>query len=442
MRRANALRMGVAVLGSLVLFSEVSAAVVATGQQVRAFLGGASGKLVYTKLDCNDQSCNKQGRSLWYVDLSEATLTERQILSTASDDGEPRNTVVSPDGQWISFNVYNIDNSWAGTWLYVARLQASASKTSLSQGAIPHWWKKPGTNELYLIYNDADLEGSNGWMMSFPWNRVPTKMIQVNPSTGATIGSATTLLNTLANGGRSANGEWLFAAGGAPGTFKVNATVTSNATALETVSLSLDAGTGDWDTLDGCNPSMSPHAAEADIRVMYVCRDNDNNHRAVWTCGVRGDDRKRIMWNDTENPYVDEPEWSNVPQYAAAKASEENITAPFDIYLFKVDGSGLLKVLEGNYSFPYLWVDPTTIGVRGSRATVEGAGVAGVRVNGSMLSVPSGWVRISDMQGRTVAQWQTQTAQAAAVPQLGVGAYVITSTALDGAVTRTSYVVR
>jgi hypothetical protein len=149
--------LGVAAGCMAIAAAAATAGPVATGSQVREFLG-ASGTLVYTKLDCNDNSCNKAGRSLWYVDFSEETLVERQVVDYHTANTEPRNEIISPDGQWVTYNTRQ-----SGNTLYACRLQEnSPTPISLGTGALPVWWTKPGTSELYIIYVDRDLE-NGGW---------------------------------------------------------------------------------------------------------------------------------------------------------------------------------------------------------------------------------------------------------------------------------------
>lgn len=388
---------------SLTLTSRTGATPVATGAEARAFLSGASGRLVYTKLDCDDNSCNKQGRSLWYVDFDDNTLVERKIVDFYSKNTEPRNSIISADGRWVVYNTREWNNP-----LYASRLQENApSPTKLADGALPVWWTKPGTSELYVIYVDNDLE-DGGWVGGynggFPNGQTgATRALRLDPSSMTPIGSPQRLMSYQANGGRSASGAWMFTAGGCPGTFRIDPTGVRDVTIHEEISLSINAW-DDTDSLDGCNPSMSPHEDDNVLRVMYVLRNNDMNHRGYWLCDVRGNSRQAIIWNSTENPYVDEPQWSNHPDYAAAKASERLITAPFDIYIYRVWDGSMLKILEGNYSFPYLWVDPSTIDVRTPAPAVPTtASWQLARTPGGLHSSGiTGELSLLDSRGRTV----------------------------------------
>ncbi|MBD3239642.1 MAG: hypothetical protein GF331_03585, partial [Chitinivibrionales bacterium] len=168
MRIRQTIKRGALTGGILAAFvTSAVAGPVVSGSEVRAFLGGVTGKLVYTHLDSDD--IDKCGKSIRYLDFSEETLTEHEVMNTRSepDETEPRNALISPDGEWIAYNTLSRSNCWSEIWqsphLLVCRLQANASNhVYLGNGALPHWWRKPGTDEMYIIYNTKDLE-DGGW---------------------------------------------------------------------------------------------------------------------------------------------------------------------------------------------------------------------------------------------------------------------------------------
>jgi hypothetical protein len=256
------------------------------------------------------------------------------------------------------------------------------------------------------------------------------------------IGSAQRIMTYQANGGRSASGAWMFTAGGCPGTFRIDPLGTSDVTVYEEVSLSVYAWADD-DTLDGCNPSMSPHESDGAVRVMYVAGYGSWNHHAYWLCGVRGDDRRRIVWDDSENPYIDEPQWSNHPDYAAAKASSRFIEAPYDAYIFNVWTGSRLKILEGNYSFPYLWIDPATIGTRGQAPRVPVTPAWHLAMRGGVLhsSGVAGVARVLDARGRAVVT-TALTGDDRLAANLAAGVYTVVCRADDGRVLTRTLAVR
>jgi hypothetical protein len=149
---------------------------------------------------------------------------------------------------------------------------------------------------------------------------------------------------------------------------------------------------------------------------MYILRNSGMDHRGYWLCGVEGQPRLKIVWSDAENPYIDETQWSNHQDFAAAKASLRLTTAPFDIYVYRVWDGTHLKVLEGNYSFPYLWVDEASIGVKAPQRSSRPS--AGWRVAvGSQGAHP-----VVDMRGRVVRS------------RPGAGVYLALQRAVDGPV--------
>ncbi|MBD3243432.1 MAG: hypothetical protein GF331_22775 [Chitinivibrionales bacterium] len=433
MRRCSVVAACTAGILTILFAPYTGATPVTTGSEARTFLGGASGKLVYTKLDCNDNSCNKQGRTLWYVDFDDETLVEREIVDYYSEGTEPRNSIISPDGNWVVYNTREWNNP-----LYACRLQENApSPSKLADGALPVWWRKPGTDELYVIYVDNDLE-DGGWMGGynggFPNTQTgATRALQINPTTMAPIGNPQRIMSYQANGGRSVSGAWMFTAGGCPGTFRIEPTGVSNVTIYEEISLSVHEWSDD-DTLDGCNPSMSPHGLDSDVRVMYVMRHDDKNHRGYWLCDVRGNNRQGVIWNSGENPYIDEPQWSNHPDYAAAKASERLITAPYDVYICRVWDGSMLKVLEGNYSFPYLWIDPTTIDVKAPkpRAPTTSTWRLALSPTGLRSSGISGVMHLLDSRGRTVVSGVPLSGADTVPLRLAPGVYTVRCRLPDG----------
>jgi len=239
----------------------------------------------------------------------------------------------------------------------------------------------------------------------------------------AIIGSAQQLIAYQANGGRSANGAWMFTAGGCPGTFHIDSLAVANATVISTVSRGVTTGDA-ADTLDGCNPSMSPHMATSDVRVMYILRNASMDHRGYWVCGVEGQPRLKVLWSDAENPYIDETQWSNHQDFAAAKGSLRLTTGPFDIYVYRVWDGTHLKILEGNYSFPYLWVDEATIGVKAPQRRTRPS--AGWRV----AAGGDGTQPVVDMRGRLVRS------------RPGAGVYAVTADAGDRRATARTTAVR
>jgi hypothetical protein len=184
-------------------------AIVTSAADARSFLANKAAKLVYTRWELNEwgDAGWKTGRSLWYIDLSEEVLREREIVRFA--DVEPRNAIVSPDGQWVTFNTF-LDDDFTNAESYICRLQQNAQSTliKIGVGGQPHWWTKPGTTEEYLIYSSGDLE--NTWNKY--WQEKGETFIQrIDSQTKQPLGSAQQLLPYYANSGRSKAGRVIVA---------------------------------------------------------------------------------------------------------------------------------------------------------------------------------------------------------------------------------------
>lgn len=392
------------------------AEVVVSGSQVRAFLGNKTGKLVYTHLD-NDWD-DKTGRSLYYLDFSEETLVEHLVIDAHTEDKEPRNAVISRDGQWVAFNLLNTVDRSEGSSLYVVRLLADQSlPSSLGRGALPHWWTMPGTDDVYLVYNGRDLDeeawvGCWGFELCYPPRITPTYCLQLNTGNMSAAGSPTELTNYQMNGGRSRNGEWLFAAGGLPMSVRVGPSVVEDANILEEVNLSEDADKDD-DPLDGCNPSMSSHWASADVRLLYL----DKPHTGYHICDVWGNNREHHDWGLSDNRYIDEPEMSTDNGFFTCKASRNKMEPPYDIYIVRLSDHQKLKVIEGNNSFPQLWVEGSNAVEPGRAGQSRPPGASHLSSAGTLVwrvnpgSVPRSGVL--DLTGRVVRQGD-----------IGAGAYL------------------
>jgi len=383
-------------------------AIIVTSNTVREFLDGRTGKLIYTKFEGDDGF--KNGRSLWYIDFSAATLVEKQVIYTSNT--EPRNPIISSDGEWVVYNTLTQgggrgDNGECKS--YVCRLQENATATFIANGAQPHWWVKPGTTEEYVIYTSGDLE--QDWQMRWPPNEGGTSTSMIRLVNKQPSGSGSVLCYYYLNAGRTKNGEYMFTSGRATGIFRFNATVTQNATPLSMQ---------EWDNA-GCNPSTSPHQETADLRFMQNCETHD--HFAIRS--VDGTITMDHYKTDDGNKYWDTPEWSTHTDYATVVGSAVEISPPFDVYLFNTVTGAELRVIDGNCYWPHLWVGPDVnaveqprsgrvrdvngIGMRGAQAAVyydiTGREIAGKRIRGAanaLYMVGAGNATGSNINGRAV----------------------------------------
>ena len=219
---------------SVLLLSIVSwifAAPVVNGSKVRQFLGGVTGKLVYTVFE--GENGFKNGRALYYVDFKDEILIERKIIQ--ENDAEPRNAIISNDGIWVTYNT--MDGARQSQSFICKVMENAPEKITIGNGAHPHWWVKPGTFEEYIITNTGDLE--TFWQLNFPsapqagvggGETYCQRIIDKRPS-----GNRTTLLPYFANAGRSRDGAWMFTSGRATGMYHIDSLATNNATIKEEI---------------------------------------------------------------------------------------------------------------------------------------------------------------------------------------------------------------
>jgi len=94
----------------------------------------------------------------------------------------------------------------------------------------------------------------------------------------------------------------------------------------------------------GCNPSMSPHEAEEDIRVMHL-----GSHDKFLIRKLDGSVEKYIYVSikSDENNQWQYPEWSNHPDYCAVVCSPSYETPPFDVYIVRISTGTALKIIDG-----------------------------------------------------------------------------------------------
>jgi hypothetical protein len=369
-----------------------------TASQLRGFLGGRTGKLAYGKFD-NPDDHRRDCRTLCYIDFSEEGLPEHTVATHYDENADVRNPSISPDGQWVAYNTLAIvGTGWDTKKIYICKLQDSAGKIYICDGAGPRFWTKPGTDELYLIFTDRGFE--EGFQFWFPSASVngsfggSTYIVRLD-KTMHPVGTPTVLVAYNCNGGRSKNGKWLFMSERATGTYEID----GNATATTSVIRMHQFGPADENDpayMWGCNPSISPHMDDAAIRTLHL----DLTHEGYWVTSVTG---TTIHYDKPDNgePLMDLPEWSNHPDfitYVGHVGTDLN-AHPWNIYVARYPSGTELKVLQGNYYHQHLWVNTDAAGVGTQRRNkVQGTVVSG-KSGGSMRN-DTRTIRYFDLNGK------------------------------------------
>ena len=332
----------------------VRAAVDVTGAEVRAFLGGRTGKIAYIK---------NQLKQIYFLDLSDSLLTERKV----SDDAYCESPMISPDGTRIVYE------SQAG--IYVRFLQENSSQRfpiysgipTNGQSLEPHWWINSKTNEEYILFctgNVADL--------TWPPKSGKTYMQKIvgNKPSGPLL----TLLPFMMASGRSKNGVWGGTSHHSTGMYKLYADSVQDAF----FSATNWQDSGGW---GACNGSISPSDDPArQNRLMHLNSylapaggEIFENHKAIVIRSYADKDINSPIWymgipgihcnNDgSGNLFWDHSEWSTNEDFFTAVGSKEvENWAEADVYIGRINWTGenrILRILNGgglNYH-PHLWV--------------------------------------------------------------------------------------
>jgi hypothetical protein len=350
------------------------AAPAATGPEVRAFLGGRTGKIVYLR---------NQLRQLHFIDLSDSVLTERRI----AEDSYCLSPMIHPDGSRIVYE--------SGFAVYIRHLEENSQERILvHQGTPrnglsfePRWWIHPKTGDEYVIYSDGDIADEE-----WPPKSGQTWIQRIDKGTGLPAGGRTTLLPFMMSGGRSKDGAWGAVSHHSTGMYRFYPPDKVD-NALFDMKNWLDSG-----ALLACNASISPSAVPArQNRMMHLTSGLAaaggqwfDNHEAIiirswddpdadhplWHMGIPG-----VRSNDdgSGNLFWDHPEWSTHEDYFTAVGSKVvSGWSEADLYVGRISYEGenkILRVLEGGgiNHYPHLWVK-------------EGEAPARIRLLGGSLS--------------------------------------------------------
>jgi len=157
------------------------------------------------------------------------------------------------------------------------------------------------------------------------------------------------------------------------------------------------------------------------------------SHKMFYIAKVRGEIARTITKDSSDgNIYFDTPEWSTHPDYAAVVASPKLVEPPFDVYLYRIHDDSLMKVLDGNYYWPHLWVEGgDKIPVARKQSAVIKTQVSlyptGNILHISGISGTKAVLSVNDLKGSTICSYTitNNTRQIALKVQQGVYTAVI-----------------
>ncbi|MBW1809883.1 MAG: hypothetical protein JRJ87_16930 [Deltaproteobacteria bacterium] len=352
-----------ALLTVLFIFAQFSPSwaatnVTATAQEVSDFLGGRSGRLVYIDKNENDK--------VYWIDLSDMSVSE---LSGDVAVSEP---LISPDGTRVVYGVNNIISKWPGESSNnegdsFVRLFSGGSRTHVAGSAVagkqafsPHWWIDPANGDEYIVYMDyyeKDTQASSG--------RATWKQLIVD---NQPVGNPIKILEHAFDGGLSKDG-----------------TRVSEAYHYLHMAHTSDLGGGNGSTIssrmDGgnqcCNASMSP---DNNYYVMHLRIDHEG-------CNVRDENDNLVttIYKPSGAAEMQNPEYSTHSNYSTFTAE---FGSNYYIYIANVVSGASLKIAEGNFAVPHLWIASETPVMSLSPASLTFNAIAGgVNPAGQMISI-------------------------------------------------------
>lgn len=176
---------------------------------VASFFGTSKVKLVYSQTEGSVQT-------LYYIDFNKDTIVPVRILRSREQFNE--SALISPDGDWIVFNGFNISTNYNS---YIQKLSPQSTPILLKEGASdPHWWLDPASNQYYIIY--SKINGDNRVYSDLSQPRYLTtgesgqtylQKINLSPHLPAALSIETGIPNLLVNlplkGGLSPDGHIL-----------------------------------------------------------------------------------------------------------------------------------------------------------------------------------------------------------------------------------------
>lgn len=380
-----------------------AAAPPATGEQVRAFLGGRAGKLVYLK------GFDSQ---IYFVDFADSSLREKRL----TNDAYCLSPMISPDGTRI---VYEQGSAiWIRDLVENSPTRSQVFVRSIVPGQTmePHWWIDPKTKDEYIQYTTGMID-DHEWPPK-SGNTYLQKVVANKPS-----GSPQLLIPYMMSAGRSKNGTWGATSHHSTGMYKLWPEKIAGAFFSST-------NWTDFGAVLACNASISPSADPARQNRMLHLHSGGNpmggklydNHKAVvmrsyadadadhplWWMGELGD---RVENDGSGDKFWDSPEWSNDENYFTATGSRDiEVTDTANIYIVRINMAGESKVIRavsgpGRNHYAHMWIK-------------EGVSPAKIRLDSASLGFAAYKKDTVDPKPRTVT---ATNAGDGTLPPLAIG---------------------
>ncbi len=358
---------------------------VVTGPEVRAFLGGRTGKLVYLK---------NYSYRMYYLDFDDSVLQERPLLPYLA-----ANPMISWDGSRVLYERYSA--------VYIQDLTDSNTMEHLvyaGPASEPHWWVQPQTGNEYVTYTQGSLDD---W--AWPPQSGAAYILKLNGYAGD---PPTQLIPYMMSTGRSHDGNWGATSHHSTGMYRLDSS------RVDTAFLASKNWMNSGSFLLACNASINPTPNPSrQNRMMHLTSGQGlvngtlyDNHQAVfirswndpdidhpfWYMGIPGDNCN----NDSSgNLFWGFPEWSTDEDYFTATGSKDvSIPDSGDLYIVRIDTTGpsrILRVLQGDgiNFMPHLWVKG---GLRPARIRLDRTSLSFATLRQDSTDPPPDTLRVSN----------------------------------------------
>jgi hypothetical protein len=292
------------------------------GEKVAEFVGEKNVKLAYTLKG------NQLGRRVYYVDLNTSNPQPKMLKVPAGKENiNADSPLFSPDGNFVTYFMIKGNDGYG---VYVQALSPDAVALEIDPtGVEPHWWTDPASGQLYIVYStqflvrNGALSGLKDKAFTY---RVP---ITINGLQIEDAGDREQIAPYPMSGGMSRDGSKLCTGYGDAAFYDRNAGQL----------VLLNEG------YQVCNPSITPSASVNNLMMFLNFQGEQNlsgthSDDPTYPADASGsiDQHDVIFIVDETNtvwdfiPVVDkyiqwqDPEWSNLPNFATALGDMGNGT--------------------------------------------------------------------------------------------------------------------
>jgi uncharacterized protein (TIGR02171 family) len=318
-----------------------------TVTSVKSFLGTTTAKIVFVNV-------TKNVRTLCYTDFSKAY----PVIQEVKDIQTVYAPTISPDGKYVAFCTRSNFGSTGQSITYIRKLDSLVLPPIrlISDSAFaPRWWVDPASNDTFLIYTNSTIDNTSAL-----WSNTQTFMVKI--VSGKSAGTPQAIaINGSYHDGRSQNGQYIVT-----GYRQLIMYDMFGKKTQQLFTYPENGKSGDGST-QACNVSISQDSVFQD-RCLFLDFGAPTGsslvgsaygmHEYLFMSGFSGKVNAWYKYPDGESAW-DNPEWSNVGQFAIACGSNSS-GEPHALYLMDLLGSLNALIAQGqDIENPCLWINGT-----------------------------------------------------------------------------------